>query len=117
MRIACFGLGTFILSVVLLKLILVMGIPYVKQEELFYASELSMKKTFNELLNGEAYNAKNQILINSSKILEVINGLIVDNVDYNVQNKSLSAEISYRYILPTGQERYAKIRRKVKLNE
>ncbi|MBQ9342272.1 MAG: hypothetical protein IJT81_07945 [Lachnospiraceae bacterium] len=117
MKAVCYGTGTFLLAVILLKLILVMGVPYVKTEELFYASELSVKKTFKELQEGEAKDAKDQILINTGKILEVINGLIVDNVDYDVQNKLLTVEIRYRYIMPTGQERYAVIKRKVMVNE
>ncbi|MBO4213472.1 MAG: hypothetical protein J5876_00645 [Lachnospiraceae bacterium] len=104
------------LVVVLLRLILVIGIPYVKQSELFYASELSVKKSFTEMLDEKAINAKNQILINTGKILGVINDVIVDNVDYDIQTGKLTAEIRLKYVLPDGRVKYAKVRRTVMIN-
>ncbi|MCR5373883.1 MAG: hypothetical protein K6E39_00750 [Lachnospiraceae bacterium] len=117
MRVGCFGIGIFIIMVTMIKLLLVVGIPYVKQEELFYAGELSVKKTFEELVDGKAQNPNSQILKNMGKILGVIHDVIVDNVDYDIQGKKMTVEIRYRYVLPTGQIRYAKIRRTVMQNE
>lgn len=116
MRTACYGVSSFLIAVALLRLILVIGIPYVKQAELFYASELSVKKSFAELLDGKAPDAKNQILINTGKILEVINDVIVDNVDYDVQTGKMAVEMRLKYILPDGRIKYAKVRRTVMIN-
>jgi len=117
MRVVCFGTGIFMVMVMMIKLLIVVGIPYVKQEELFYAGELSVKKTFEELIDGKAQDPNYQILINTGKILGVMHDVIVDNVDYDIQGKKMTVEIRYRYTLPTGQVRYAKIRRTVVRNE
>ena len=117
MRVACFGTGVFVISFLMLELLLVIGIPYVKQEELFLAGELSVKRTFKELVDGKVQNSNEQIKVNTGKILGVIHDVIVDNVDYDIQGKKMIVEIKYKYVLPNGREKYASIRRRVMLNE
>ncbi|MBQ7077241.1 MAG: hypothetical protein IJM91_03795 [Lachnospiraceae bacterium] len=112
MRIVSFGMCSMLLLVVMIKMLLVIGVPYVREEELVYAGELSTRKAITMFADGFNGDKQRFLKEETERVMAGEGEIVIENFYYNGKECSISVDYVLKFTLINGTEKIIRVRRK-----